>query len=65
VEISLDIETKLFIKLSFAWFSLPLICIDNVPLLMDLVSLNIDTNVSVLLINVAYNFQNLSFLVYD
>ena len=63
MEISFDVETILLVEFSLSWFTLPLISIDDVPLLVDLVSLSIDTNVSVLLVNVSLDFQDLSFLV--
>jgi hypothetical protein len=56
VEISFDVQTKLLVKFSFAWFSLPLISIDNVPLLVDLVLLVHHTNVSLFRINSSLNF---------
>jgi hypothetical protein len=63
VEWSLDIEAEFFIELSFSWFSLPFISVDNVPLLPETVLLFIDANVSVFSINITLDFQDLSFLV--
>jgi hypothetical protein len=35
VEVSLNIESELLIELSFSWLTLPLVNVDNVPLLVD------------------------------
>jgi hypothetical protein len=51
MEISLNIEAELFIELALSWLSLPLISIDDVPLLVDLVVLVIDHNVCIFGIN--------------
>ena len=65
VEVSLNIKSESLVELSFCWFSLPFISIDNIPLLMDFVLQSVYTNVSVLGINTSLDFQNLSFLVCD
>ena len=39
IEWSFDIHTIFFIELSFSWFTLPLISVDDVPLLMHLLIL--------------------------
>jgi len=65
VEVSLNIKSESLVELSFCWFSLPFISIDDIPLLMDFVLQSVNTNVSVLGINTSLDFQNLSFLVCD
>jgi hypothetical protein len=55
VEWSFDVQAKLFVKLSFSWFSFPFIGIDNVPLLVKTITWVVYTNVSVLLVNIADN----------
>jgi hypothetical protein len=63
MEWSFDVETELFIQLSLLWLSLPLINIHNVPLLMDAIVFVVDSNVPVLLIDIALNLNNLSSFV--
>jgi hypothetical protein len=58
VEIFLNYETKLIIHLSFAWLSLPFINIDDVPLLVKAVVSAVDSNVSVLLVNITNYFHD-------
>jgi hypothetical protein len=58
IERSFNIKAKLFIEFSFSWFSLPFISVDDVPLLVKLIVLGVYTNVSVLLVNITYNFHN-------
>jgi hypothetical protein len=36
MEWSLNVESKFFVKFTLGWLSLPLVNVDNVPLLMDL-----------------------------
>jgi len=48
IEISFNIKTESFIELSLGWLSFPFINVNNIPLLMDLIVLLIDSNVSVL-----------------
>jgi hypothetical protein len=36
VEVSLNIESELFVKLSLTWLTLPLVDVNNIPLLIDL-----------------------------
>jgi hypothetical protein len=65
VEISLNIETESLIKLTLSRLSFPFIYINNIPLLMDLVILLIDSNVSVFLIDSTLYFNNFTFVVND
>jgi hypothetical protein len=65
VEVFLDNESELFVHFSFAWFSLPLISIDNIPLLVDSIALSVDSNVSVFLVDVTLNLEYLALLVYN
>jgi hypothetical protein len=65
MEISLNIETEVFIELTLSWFSLPLINIDNIPLLVDLITLVLDFNVSVFLISVAVDSQYFTLFISD
>jgi len=46
MEISLDVESIFFVKFTLGWLSLPLVNVDNVPLLMDLSILGCLLNVS-------------------
>jgi hypothetical protein len=63
MEISFDVKSELFIEFSFTWFSLPLISINNIPMLVKSIWFLLSTNVSVFRINVALNFQYLSSFV--
>jgi hypothetical protein len=63
VEISFDVKSELWIEFSFLWFSLPFINVHDIPLLVDLVVLSINNDVSVFSINVTLNFDNLTLLV--
>jgi hypothetical protein len=63
MEVSLDEETELLVELSLLWLSLPLVSIHNIPLLLDLVVLVVDTDVSVLSISGALNLNDLASLV--
>ena len=63
MEISLDVKSELLIELSLSWFSLPLISVDDVPLLVDLVSLGINSDVPVFLVNIALDLQNFTLLI--
>jgi hypothetical protein len=66
IEWSLDIETEFLVKLTFDWLALPLISIDDIPLLVNGVwLLVVNTDVSVLLIDITLNLQNFAFLVND
>jgi hypothetical protein len=56
VEISFNIETESLVELSLGRFSLPLVNIHDIPLLMDLVVSTVNSNVSVLLVDLANNF---------
>jgi len=51
MEISLNIESELFIEFSFLWFTLPLIDVHDIPLLVDLAVSWVDHDVSVLSID--------------
>jgi len=48
VEVSLNIETEVFVEFSLSWLSLPFISIDDVPLLVDLSMFSMSNDVSVL-----------------
>jgi hypothetical protein len=63
VEVFLNNESEFLIEFSLSWFSLPFINIDDVPLLVKSVVSTVYSNVSVLLINIADNFHNLSSLI--
>ena len=63
MEISLNVETEVFVELSLGWFSLPLIMIDNIELLINLSMFFPDNEVSVFFINSSVNINNLSSLV--
>jgi len=63
VEVSLNNQTEFLIELSLSGFSLPLISIDNVPLLVDTVVLVLNFDVSVFSINIALDMHYLSFLI--
>jgi len=63
VEVSLNKESESFVELSLGWFSLPFISVDNVPLLVDLLLIVVNNNVSVLRIRSALNFNNFTVLV--
>jgi hypothetical protein len=65
MEIFFYYETIFFIELTFAWLTFPLINIDNIPLLMKTVVSLINTDISILLINVAYDFHDFASLVDD
>jgi hypothetical protein len=51
VEVSLYIESESFIELSLLWLSLPLVSVDNVPLLVDFSVFWMDNDVSVFRVN--------------
>jgi len=51
MEISLNIESELFIEFSFLWFTLPLIDVHDIPLLVDLAVSWVDHDVSILSID--------------
>jgi hypothetical protein len=51
MEISFDIQTEIFVQFSLSWFTLPLINIDDVPLLVDLSMFVPNNDVSVFLID--------------
>jgi hypothetical protein len=63
MEWSFNIESELFIQLSFLWFALPFISINNVPLLVDLIVLVLNIDVSVFCVNVSSNLDYLTFFV--
>jgi len=65
MEIFLDNETELFIHFTLAWFTFPFVNIDDVPLLMKTVVSFLNTDVSVLLVNVSNNFHHFSSLIDD
>jgi len=63
VEVSLNNQTEFLIELSLSGFSLPLVSIDNVPLLVDTVVLVLNFDVSVFSINIALDMHYLSFFI--
>jgi hypothetical protein len=63
MEWSFNVEAILLIELSFSWFTLPLISVDNVPLLVDLSIFWSSFNVSVFGVDVTCNMDYLSFLI--
>jgi len=63
VEIFFNNKTVFFIELSLYWFTLPFINVDNVPLLVKTIVSSLNTNVSVLLVDVANNFHDFTSLV--
>jgi len=65
MEVFLDNETELFIHFTLAWFTFPFVNIDDVPLLMKTVVSFLNTDVSVLLVNVSNNFHHFSSLIDD
>jgi hypothetical protein len=65
VEWSFNVKSELLVELSFLWFSLPFVNIHDIPLLMDSIVLFVNTNVSVLSINIANNFDSLALFVYN
>jgi hypothetical protein len=63
MEISLDIESELFVEFSLSWLSLPLVSVHNIPLLIDLAVFVLSLNISVFLINVSTDMKNSSSLI--
>jgi len=63
VEVFFNNKTVFFIELSLYWFTLPFINVDNVPLLVKTIVSSLNTNVSVLLVDVANNFHDFTSLV--
>ena len=63
VEVSFNIKTELFIELTLYWFLWILINIDDIPLLVDMVVLIPDNDVSVLFIFVSVNVHDLSLFI--
>jgi hypothetical protein len=63
MEVLLNDKSELFIHLSFSWFTFPFINVDDVPLLMKTIVPAVDANVSVLLVNVANNFNYFTSLI--
>jgi len=58
MEISLDVESIFFVKFTLGWLTLPLVDVDNVPLLMDLPILSFITlNVSSFRISFTLNVK--------
>jgi hypothetical protein len=57
MEWSFNIESKFFVKFTLGWFTLPLVNVDNVPLLMDLSILGCLLNVSSFGINSSLNHK--------
>lgn len=64
MEWSFNKEAKVFIELSFLVVSLILIDVDDVPLLVKSIVSSVDLNVSVFLIKISSNFNNLGLFIY-
>jgi hypothetical protein len=65
MEISLNVESELFVEFTLLRLTLPFVNIHDVPLLVDSIVLSVDSNVSVLSIDVSNNFEYLSSLIYN
>jgi hypothetical protein len=65
VEVSLNKESESFVELSLGWLSLPFINIHDVPLLVDLLLVVVNNNVSVLRIGCTLHFNNFTMLVHN
>jgi hypothetical protein len=63
VEVCIDPKTEIFVQFSLFWLSLPLISVDDVPLLIDLSVLWSGFNVSVFSINISLDMNYLSVLI--
>jgi len=63
MEISFNIKTEFLIELTLLRFTLPFVNVHDVPLLVDSILLSVDSNVSVLLIDIALNLKDLSSLI--
>ena len=63
MEIFLYNKSELFVELSLFRILLPFIYIDDVPLLMKSIVSSVDTDVSVLLVNITNDFHNFSSFV--
>jgi hypothetical protein len=61
VEVCIDPKTEHFVHFSLSWLSLPLISVDNVPLLVDLSVSWSGFNVSVFSVNISLHMNDLSF----
>jgi hypothetical protein len=59
VEWSFDVQTESLVEFTLLWISLPLISIDNIPLLRSLVLSVLDVDVSTFLINITLYPSNL------
>jgi hypothetical protein len=55
VEISFDIKSKSFIELSFSWFTLPFVSIDDIKLLVDFSMFVVNNDFSAFTINSSRN----------
>jgi hypothetical protein len=65
IEISLNIEAKVSVKLSLGWFVWILVSIDYLPLLVDSVVLIVDLDVLVLIVNTSRDFHDLLSIVHN
>jgi hypothetical protein len=63
MEISLNIETEVFVKFTFLWPSLELADIDDLPLLVDLSMFLPDNYVSVFIIETTRDIHDFSVLL--
>jgi hypothetical protein len=63
MEISLNIEAESLVEFALSWISLPLISIDDIPLLRNMVVSLTGIDVLLLLINRLVDVHDLSFLV--
>ena len=66
MEWSFDVKSIFFIELTLGWFSLPLVNINNIPLLMDLTVLGfIALNVSSFRIGSTLNIKVLVLILFE
>jgi hypothetical protein len=65
MEISLNVKTESLVELSLGRLSLPFVSVHDIPLLMNFITLSVNSNVFVFTVKFSNNFDNLSFLVDD
>jgi len=65
VEVSFDIESKVFIEFSLLWICLPFVSVDDVPLLVKSLEVLVRNDVSALSIYSSANVKDLAFFVDD
>jgi len=65
MEISLNIETEVFVEFSFAWLTLPVLIIDYFELLVDLSGFGPDNKVSVFSINTTRDIHDFLVVITD